>query len=152
MSNEKAFEPGELFIYVNGDLESGRFEIGKVKGKVEGRDAYFCHYHEGETAACTPVECMHKLTNAYAIKIDSLGGFPSDWRDDVNDGSTIFGVPYKEARLLLSMYRQSPDDMLLVRKYVEEDAPGVHEQCLNITGEDDLKNTPATAVQAKDDE
>lgn len=69
------FEPGELFIYVNGNAETGRFEIGKVKRKADHGDRYFCYYSEGDTAACTPVNCMHKLVNRYCVKANSLGGW-----------------------------------------------------------------------------
>ena len=62
------FKEGELIIYQNGD----RFEIGKIKRITE--DGAFVWYHEGETAAKTPFDCMHKLVNAYAILDDSLGG------------------------------------------------------------------------------
>lgn len=68
MSNE--FEPGELFIYVNGD----RYELGKVKRPNNTGGGYFCWYHLGETAANTPTSCMHKLQNAYVIDGESLGG------------------------------------------------------------------------------
>ena len=64
------FEPGELFIYVNGD----RYELGKVKRPNNTSDGYFCWYHLGETAANTPTSCMHKLQNAYVIDGESLGG------------------------------------------------------------------------------
>ena len=68
MSNSKDWKPGELIIYQNGD----RFEIGKIKRIA--KDGAFVWYHEGETAAKTPFDCMHKLVNAYAILEDSLGG------------------------------------------------------------------------------
>ena len=68
MSNSKDWKPGELIVYQNGD----RFEIGKIKRITE--DGAFVWYHEGETAAETPFDCMHKLVNAYAILDDSLGG------------------------------------------------------------------------------
>jgi hypothetical protein len=64
------FDPGELFIYVNGE----RFEIGKVKRPDNNGTGYFCWYHRGETAANTPTYCMHKLENAYVIDSESLGG------------------------------------------------------------------------------
>ena len=64
------FKEGEYFVYVNGD----RFELGKVKMPNNTRDGYFCWYHSGSTAANTPVEHMHKLTNAYTIEKTSLGG------------------------------------------------------------------------------
>ena len=31
-------------------------------------------YHEGETGAKTPYDCMHKLQNEYTIKDTTLGG------------------------------------------------------------------------------
>ena len=64
------YEPGELFIYANGD----RYEIGKVKRPNNTGDGYFCWYHSGDTAANTPTDKMHKLTNAYTIGETSLGG------------------------------------------------------------------------------
>lgn len=67
-SNSMDFKEGELIVYQNGD----RFEIGKIKRITE--DGAFVWYHEGETAAKTPFDCMHKLVNAYAILDDSLGG------------------------------------------------------------------------------
>jgi len=62
------FQPGEYIIYTNGD----RFEIGKIKRVTD--DGAFVYYHEGDTAAKTPFDCIHKLINAYTIKADSLGG------------------------------------------------------------------------------
>ncbi|MBR4314563.1 MAG: hypothetical protein IKP66_06615 [Lachnospiraceae bacterium] len=62
------FEENELFIYVNGDS----YEIGKVKSKRDDNN-YYCYYHRGYTAALTPIECMHKLVNAYVIKSECLG-------------------------------------------------------------------------------
>ena len=66
----KSFEDGELFVYINGD----KAEIGKVKRKKNTGDGYFCYYHEGETAANTPLGCMCKLVNSYTIKATTLGG------------------------------------------------------------------------------
>lgn len=68
MNNSKDWKPGELIIYQNGD----RFEIGKIKRITE--DGAFVWYHEGETAAKTPFDCMHKLANGYVIEQESLGG------------------------------------------------------------------------------
>lgn len=62
------FKDGELIIYQNGD----RYEIGKIKRIVPG--GAFVWYHEGDTAAKTPFDCMHKLANGYTIKKTSLGG------------------------------------------------------------------------------
>lgn len=64
------FRPGELFVYVNGSS----FELGKVKRPNDRGDGYFCWYHSGETAANTPVSCMHKLVNAYVVNDECLGG------------------------------------------------------------------------------
>lgn len=62
------FKPGEYIIYQNG----ARFELGRIK-RVDKNGA-FVFYSEGDTAAKTPFDCMHKLTNAYVIKQTSLGG------------------------------------------------------------------------------
>ena len=62
------FKLGEYIIYHNGS----RYELGKIKCIVD--DGAFVWYHEGDTAAKTPFECMHKLTNRYAIIKTSLGG------------------------------------------------------------------------------
>jgi hypothetical protein len=62
------FENGEYIIYVNGD----RYELGRIK-RIMDNGAFVC-YHEGETAAKTPFDCMHKLTNSFTIKETSLGG------------------------------------------------------------------------------
>ena len=62
------FRPGEYIIYQNGE----RFEIGKIKRVTD--DGAFVYYNEGDTAAKTPFDCMHKLVNASTIKADSLGG------------------------------------------------------------------------------
>lgn len=69
-SRGEFFEPGELFIYENGDS----FEIGEVKRENNTEDGYFCYYHSGDTAANTPVENMHKLVNSYVIEKNTLGG------------------------------------------------------------------------------
>ena len=62
------FEPDEYIIYQNGS----RYEIGKVKRVTE--DGAFVYYSSGDTAAKTPIECMHKLSNRYVIDKTSLGG------------------------------------------------------------------------------
>ena len=62
------YKVGEYIIYVNGD----RYEIGRIKSLKE--DGAFICYHEGETAAKTPYDCIHKLINNYVIKDTSLGG------------------------------------------------------------------------------
>ena len=59
---------GEYIVYQNGE----RFEIGKIKRITN--DGAFVWYHEGETAAKTPFDCMHKLVNGFTIKATSLGG------------------------------------------------------------------------------
>lgn len=65
---EPAFKAGDLIIYRNGD----RYEIGKIKRVVQ--DGAFVWYHEGDTAAKTPFDCMHPLFNAYTVKKTTLGG------------------------------------------------------------------------------
>ena len=67
---------GEYIVYVNGD----RHEIGRVKSLRE--DGAFVCYHEGETAAKTPYDCMHKLVNGHCIKKSTLGGTTWDRRAD----------------------------------------------------------------------
>lgn len=62
------YHEGELILYQNGT----RFEIGKIKRIVD--DGAFVYYHEGETTAKTPFDCMRKIANSYVIKETSLGG------------------------------------------------------------------------------
>jgi len=62
------YEAGEYIIYTNGD----RYEIGRIKRLCP--DGAFVCYHEGDTAAKTPYDKMHKLVNAYVIKGTTLGG------------------------------------------------------------------------------
>lgn len=63
------FEPGEYFVYVNGE----KYELGKVKRINNTGNGYFCWYHEGDTAANTPLHCMHKLINGRIILKDGFG-------------------------------------------------------------------------------
>lgn len=60
------YEVGEYIIYQNGE----KYEIGRIT-KLQDDGAFVC-YHEGETAAKTPYECMHKLENQYVMTL--LGG------------------------------------------------------------------------------
>lgn len=62
------FEPGELFVYQNGD----RFELGMVKSRNRMNDGYFCWYSIGSTAANTPIRCMRKFENNGFTKIEQL--------------------------------------------------------------------------------
>ena len=64
----KDFKEGEYIIYQNGD----RYEIGKIKRITP--DGAFVWYHNGDTAAKTPFDCMHKIINDYVIEETSLGG------------------------------------------------------------------------------
>ena len=64
----KDFNEGEYIIYQNGD----RYEIGKIKRIVD--DGAFVWYHDGDTAAKTPFERMHKIANEFVIGETSLGG------------------------------------------------------------------------------
>ncbi len=61
------FHEGELIIYQNGDY----YEIGKIKRLTP--TGAFVWYSEGDTAAKTPFECMHKLINSFVIKESTLG-------------------------------------------------------------------------------
>lgn len=65
------FKEGEYILYQNGDT----FELGKIKRLCD--NGAFVWYHEGETAAKTSFEDMHKLENAHTIRIAALGGAPS---------------------------------------------------------------------------
>lgn len=65
---EDKFTTGEYIVYVNGE----QYEIGRVVS-VTPTGCFVC-YHSGETAAKTPFDCMHKLTNSYTIQATSLGG------------------------------------------------------------------------------
>ena len=62
------FKEGEYIIYRNGE----RYELGRIKRITE--DGAFVWYSDGETAAKTPFDCMHKIVNAYTIKQTLLGG------------------------------------------------------------------------------
>ena len=81
---QKEFKAGDLIIYQNGD----RYEIGKIK-RVTGNGA-FVWYSEGETAAKTPFNCMHRMVNSYVIRETTLGSRGgSGWMDDarfIDDG------------------------------------------------------------------
>ena len=68
MMENKRYEIGEYIVYVNGDM----YEIGRIKSIHD--DGCFVAYHEGETGAKTPYDCMHKLINGYCIKETLLGG------------------------------------------------------------------------------
>ena len=62
------YKEGELIIYRNGD----RYEIGKIKRLTE--TGAFVWYSEGDTAAKTPYEAMHKIIHGFANKETTLGG------------------------------------------------------------------------------
>lgn len=90
------FKPGEYIVYQNGDC----FEIGLIK-RVD-KDGAFVWYREGETAAKTPFDCMHKLMNARTIHATTLGGqkgmYPLMPGDDVWFAifDTVTGEAYAE--------------------------------------------------------
>ena len=62
------YKEGEYIIHTNGD----RYEIGRIVS-VHDDGAFVC-YHEGETAAKTPYDCMHKLVNRHGIIESAIGG------------------------------------------------------------------------------
>ena len=68
LRDERKFKEGQLVVYKNGS----RYEIGRIKRIVE--DGAFVYYHEGETAAKTPFDCMFPIENEHCIKQTSLGG------------------------------------------------------------------------------
>ena len=62
------WDVGEYIIYLNNE----KYELGRIVSLRE--DGAFVCYHDGETAAKTPYDHMHKLINAYTIKDTSIGG------------------------------------------------------------------------------
>ena len=58
---------GDYVIYQNGD----RYELGLIK-RMRPDGGAFVYYHEGDTAAGTPKECLHEIANAYTIKETTL--------------------------------------------------------------------------------
>lgn len=49
-----------------------RWELGMVKRPNNTGDGYFCWYSCGDTAANTPLWCMHKLANAGFTQIEQM--------------------------------------------------------------------------------
>ena len=78
-----SYEPGELFVYVNGD----RWELGQVKRENNDGTGYFCWYSTGDTCANTPTGCMHKLANAGWSHIEKRPE-PVVWLDEAYDDGT----------------------------------------------------------------
>lgn len=73
----ETYEPGELFVYMNGD----HWELGEVKSANNTGTGYFCWYSTGDTAANTPTSHMHKLANAGWSHIEKLRELVRDmWR------------------------------------------------------------------------
>lgn len=62
------YREGQYIIYQNGD----RFEIGKIKRLTP--TGAFVYYSTGDTAAKTPYDCIHPITNDYVIGETGLGG------------------------------------------------------------------------------
>lgn len=81
------FKEGEYIIYQNGEY----FEIGKIKRLTD--DGAFVWYSEGETAAKTPSDHMHKIENGYAIRVTYLGG--ADAIEDLNSADGGYAVGYQ---------------------------------------------------------
>lgn len=65
---ESGWYEGQLVIYQCGE----RFEIGKIKRVVS--DGAFVYYSDGDTAAKTLFENLHRISNSYVIEKTSLGG------------------------------------------------------------------------------
>ena len=72
------FHIGQYIVYVNGD----KFEIGRIKSLCD--DGAFVAYHEGETGAKTPYDCMHPIVNEHVITRTSLGGGYFDYRHETD--------------------------------------------------------------------
>lgn len=68
MTLKETYEPGELFVYINGD----RWELGMVKRPNDSGTGYYCWYSRGDTAANTPFVYMHKLANAGFTHIEGM--------------------------------------------------------------------------------
>lgn len=61
------YTENELVIYKNGNS----YEIGKIKRLMS--DGAFVWYSDGDTAAKTPYDCLHKLVNRHSVTT-TLGG------------------------------------------------------------------------------
>lgn len=68
MLSKEDFQEGEYVIYINGES----IELGRIKRLTD--TGAFVYYSEGDTAAKTPYDCLHKLVNRYTILKTSLGG------------------------------------------------------------------------------
>lgn len=76
----ETYEPGELFVYMNGD----HWELGEVKRPNNTGTGYFCWYSTGDTAANTPTRCMHKLANAGWSHIEKLRELVRELYDELD--------------------------------------------------------------------
>lgn len=63
-----SFKVGQYVIYKNGNS----YQIGKIKSL--SKDSAFVYYHSGNTAAKTPYDLLHPITNDYCIEKSSFGG------------------------------------------------------------------------------
>ena len=103
----KVFNKCEYFVYKNGD----KSELGMVKRQIDD-ETYACYYHMGDTAAHTPVSCMHKLENGQysparrIIVRDLLETFP--------DGQWV-AIYSKRGNAVKCMKENVPDYFLLQR-------------------------------------
>ena len=94
----ETYEPGELFVYMNGD----HWELGEVKSANNTGTGYFCWYSTGDTAASTPTSHMHKLANAGWSHIEKLRELVRELYDEL-DAATQYdagggrGVVYEFA-------------------------------------------------------
>lgn len=68
--------PGQLVLYQNGSS----FELGLVKS-IRQDGTPFVYYSDGDTAAATPVENLHKLRNSYVVRQAAFGGMLNRFRD-----------------------------------------------------------------------
>lgn len=64
------FKKGDLVVYAPEDADGNVFkcEIGVVKSVNEERRSAFVAYNVGDTCACTRLENLMKVENAYAVR------------------------------------------------------------------------------------
>lgn len=68
------FKEGQLVAYCPKDVDGNIYDvqIGKVKRIDEKHKRAFVYYHAGDTAAGTPLQYLHEISNAHTIKETTL--------------------------------------------------------------------------------
>lgn len=63
--------PGDPVLYKRSDSE--HYELGEVKRRCDdGSSDYFVYYHQGDTAARTPYDCLRRISNLYAFDVKRI--------------------------------------------------------------------------------